>query len=82
MEIHEAHTCPSIGSAALQDQELVHRAVKRALGTLVIVALLVGGSATAAGARGAAPSTLRAQIDSIGSRYLAAQAQSRTLDAE
>jgi hypothetical protein len=53
-----------------------------------MVTLLVGvsatfvvDSATAATAGGAAP-TLRAQVDSIGTRYLAAQEQSRALEAE
>jgi uncharacterized membrane-anchored protein YhcB (DUF1043 family) len=79
---HAAHTCPSIGSAALQGQRLVHRAVKRSLATLTIVALFAGATATAATAVGAITPTLRAQVDAIGGRFLSAQAQARALDAE
>ena len=79
---HETHTCPSIGSAALRSQELVHRAVRHVLATLTIVALFVGGSTAAASARDNTASSLRAQVDAIGARYMAAQEQSRALDSE
>jgi hypothetical protein len=96
MAIHAAHMCPSIGSAALRSQQVVHRAVKpvlatlthasavrmRALTALMVVGLCVGASATAASAGAAAPATLRAQVDTVGVRFLAAQEQSRALDAQ
>jgi Transglycosylase-like domain len=77
-----AHTCPSIGSAALEDHRLVHRDFKRTLAALMIVALFVGVSATAARAAADPTPTLRAQVDAVGSRFFAAQARARTLDAE
>jgi len=66
---------------------LCHRAVRRSLATLTIVALLGGVfttavSATVAGASGDPTPTLRARVDAIGNRYFAAQAVARVLDAE
>src|SRR5204862_4400950 len=78
-----AQTGPSTGSAALQGHRQIRRVIGRTFVTFTMVTLLVGVSATfvvdsaiAATAGGEAP-TLRAQVDSIGTRYLAAQEQSR-----
>ena len=93
---HEAYTCPSIGSAALRSQQLVHRAVKQLLATLThartallhafaaltTVSLIVGGTAAAASAGTGSTAALRSQVDTIGARYLAAQEQAQSLGLE
>jgi Transglycosylase-like domain len=76
-----AQTCLSIGSAVLVGQRVVHRAVRRSLATLTIVALFVGVTATAASAA-SGPKSLRAEVDIVGARFFAAQARAAALDAE
>jgi hypothetical protein len=87
LESDAAQTRPSIGRAALEGQRVVHRAVRRSLGTLAIVALCTGVSvttvaATAVNAGATSTATLRAEVDAVGSRFFAAQARAHTLDSE
>jgi hypothetical protein len=75
-------TCPPTRSAALPLPIAVHRAFRRATTVLAITALLATGLTTAAvSANASSPASLRAQIDAIGARYLAAQESAHALDA-
>jgi hypothetical protein len=75
-------TCPPTRSAALPLPTVLHRACRRSTAVLAITALIAGGLTTAAvAANASSPASLRAQVDAIGARYLAAQEQVHALDA-
>jgi Transglycosylase-like domain len=75
-------TCPPTRSAALPLSTAVHRAFRRSTTVLAITALLAVGFTTGAtAANGSTPGSLRAQVDAIGARYLAAQERAHALDA-
>jgi hypothetical protein len=52
------------------------------LAVLTVAALCVGASLSATASAGASTTTLRAQVDSIGARFLTAQESARALDTE